>query len=164
MSDRKWHQNPWAWCGCGCCLGVILVPLLLGSLGIGGAFWALRKTTIQAEALDLAKANPQVVERLGEPLEIGWLMSGNISFENDEGSADYSIPISGPNGKGKLFVEAYREDSEWVFEELFVRIDGDRIDLVGGNALPLPADAAAALPSEEGSETQTSDEVGGNED
>lgn len=144
MSEKKWHQNPWAWCGCGCCLGIVVIPFLLASLGVGGAFWALRNVGVQDEALRLAQSNPAVVEQLGEPLEIGWLMSGNISFENDSGTADYSIPIIGPDGRGKLFVVAERENGEWTFDELYVLIDGQRIDLAS-DAPPQPIDAGAAI-------------------
>ena len=110
------------------------------TLGVGGVFWAARNFGVQDEALLRAQNNPAVVERLGEPIEIGWLMSGNISFENDTGQADYSIPISGPNGRGKLYILAYREDSEWRFEELYILINGERFDLAGDS---LPTDASA---------------------
>ena len=50
MSERPWHQNPWMWCGCGCCLGIVVIPFLLAFLGVGGAFMAFRNVGIALEA------------------------------------------------------------------------------------------------------------------
>lgn len=157
MSDRKWHQNPWTWCGCSCCLGLIVIPILLAFLGVGGAFWTLRNLGVHDQALERAVQNAEVVNRLGEPLEAGWLMNGNVSLDNGGGTADYSIPVHGPLGDGRLIIEARRSDGEWIFEELFVEVDGERIDILGSggtSAIEAPplGGSGTAEPATEGTE------------
>ena len=139
MSEKTVFQNPWVWGGCGCCLGLIILPFALMTLGIGGAFFAFRNVGIQDEAMDRLRSSPAVVQALGEPIEMGWMMSGSINLENDGGDADYSMPVSGPNGKGRMYVDASRFGGEWRFDELYVVVDGERIDVVGDPALSEPS-------------------------
>ena len=148
MSEKTVFQNPWVWGGCGCCLGLIILPFALMFLGIGGAFFAFRNVGIQDEAMDRVRANPAVVEALGEPIEMGWMMSGSVNIETDGGEADYSMPISGPNGEGRMYVDAERIDGVWRFDELYVRVDGERIDVIGGVELPMESSAPATPRSE----------------
>jgi hypothetical protein len=85
------------------------------------------------EALELARRNPAVVEALGEPIELGGgLPSGSLSTSPTEGSADVSLPLKGPNGKGRLFVVAEKEAGEWTTYRAEIEIPGrpGRIDLL----------------------------------
>ena len=47
------------------------------------------------------------------------------------GNADLTIPISGPKGKGTLYVVATKSAGEWTYSKLVVKIDstGETIDL-----------------------------------
>ena len=50
------------------------------------------------------------------------MINGAISLKNDNGNADYSVPLMGSKGKGTLFVVAEKFDGEWIYEELYVII------------------------------------------
>ncbi len=43
---------------------------------------------------------------------MGWLISGSMRYENREGEADMSIPISGPDGSGSIRIEAVKQGAE----------------------------------------------------
>ncbi len=95
-------------------------------------FWGIRQSGIQQEVLERVRASTAVVERLGEPIETGWMVQGSISVSPGSGEADYSVPLNGPEGAGRVFVVAERRGGEWVFFELYVEIEGsgERIDLL----------------------------------
>lgn len=138
--DKAWYQSPWLWGGCGCAAGCVLLPILLVVLVGGGAFFALRSSGVAQEAMERARQDPELAAALGEPIETGWLIQGNISIQNDGGSADFSLPISGPHGKGRLYVVAERRAGEWIFRDLYAVVDGreDPIELTA----PPPAEEA----------------------
>jgi len=62
------------------------------------------------------------------PRQVGVLLSVLIK----------EIPISGPKGKGTIYVEARKSAGHWSFLKLFVEVgvDGERIDLQKPGELP----------------------------
>jgi hypothetical protein len=69
-------------------------------------------------AMRTAQASPCVVQSLGSPIKSGWAMSGSIEESGDDGSANLSIPISGPRGKGDIEVEAKKIAGIWTINSL----------------------------------------------
>jgi hypothetical protein len=110
-----------------------------GVAGIAGLFSSAFRTAEPVErALELARRNPEVVAALGEPIELGWLPQGSMNTTGTTGAADLSLGISGPSGRGRLFVVATKEAGEWTLEraEVEIRDRPGRIDLlVSGDAL-----------------------------
>lgn len=113
------------------CLGMIL---LTGGCVVGcGVLLVsmLTSSTPYAHAVATAEAHPAVVEILGEPIEAGWLVQGSIELHNQDGEADLSIPLSGPQGSGRLYVEGTRRAGEWTYSRLQFRAqDGRQVDLL----------------------------------
>jgi len=119
-----------------------VVPVgLVGGLLLAGAFVgsiflivesSFRQSGCYTQALAKARANPEVLEKVGQPLTPGWLAGGNISISGSSGDADISIPISGPKGKGTLYVIAKKSAGEWNFQRLEAEVEGAerRIDLL----------------------------------
>ena len=69
---------------------------------------------------------------LGEPVKAGWLVSGNVNVNGPSGEANLSVPLSGPHGKGTLYLTAHKRAGRWEYEVLEVEVEGrqDRIDLL----------------------------------
>ena len=78
-----WFSRNWKWAlpvGC-------LLPLVLCGGGIlvfvfvvyGAVTGAIRSSDAYQEGMSRARSNPEVVAALGEPIESGWLISGNIN-------------------------------------------------------------------------------------
>lgn len=133
--ERSWYQNPWLWGVGGCCIGCILIPVLIVAVLGGGVVYLFKKSDIQEEVLARVRAHPEAMADLGEPVEAGWQVHGSINLSNDEGEADFSMPVTGPEGRGRVYVVAHRRAGEWRFEELLLRLEGgEEIDLLAGEA------------------------------
>lgn len=96
------------------------------------AFGAIKSSEVFEQAINKTRSNPAVVSELGEPIEPGWLVSGTIKVNNSSGSADLSIPVSGPKKSGTVYVVAAKKLGKWNFSALEVEIEGNntRINLL----------------------------------
>ena len=117
------------------CLGLII---LVGASIVGVMFvivGSIRSSDAYKQAMAKANANPEVVLRIGQPMQPGWLVSGNISVSGPSGDADLAIPVSGPKGKGTIYAVAKKSAGQWTFSRLEVEIEGQpgRIDLLAPN-------------------------------
>ena len=133
--QRSWWSRNWKWAAPVGCL-VLLLPLLAltGFVGtiLAIVFGAIKSPDVYEEALARARSSPAVIEALGEPVEDGWLVSGNISVNGPSGSADISIPLHGPKGKGTVYAIASKSAGRWEYRALEVEVEGrpERIDLL----------------------------------
>lgn len=94
-------------------------------------FGALKQTDVYKTALARAKADQRVTAALGTPIEEGWFLKGNTDLDGESGKTDLTIPISGPKGKGSIYVVATKFAGEWTYSKMVVKIDssGETIDL-----------------------------------
>jgi hypothetical protein len=99
---------------CGCCAGI---------------FWWLIGSLKSAEpyrmALERVRTNPQVIERLGKPIEeAGWMPTGNFSYQTNNGvtsgKASFDFSVSGPKGTARVHAEAVCRNGKWGFRVLEV--------------------------------------------
>lgn len=131
----SWWSRNWKWAAPVGCLVLLLPPLLLTGF-VGGilaiVFGSMKSSDVYQQAFQLARSHPAVVEALGEPVEDGLLMGGQISVNGPSGSADISIPIHGPKGKGTLYAVATKSAGRWEYRTLEVAVEGreGRIDLL----------------------------------
>ena len=83
-------------------------------------------------ALEAAQTDALVQAALGTPIEDGVGGSSQLSLNNNDGSASYSVPLRGPQGSAVLHVRATKLDGVWSFDELYVLIEDEdelRIEL-----------------------------------
>jgi len=78
----------------------------------------MRSSDAYKLTLNTAQASPCVTNTLGVPLEPGWMMGGSITESSIEGSAELSIPVKGPKGKGSLDVQAKKLNGNWRIDSL----------------------------------------------
>lgn len=109
--------------GCGCAVLFLAVVAIIASIFFG-VFGLLKKSEPYTESLKAVKTNPAAVEALGEPIEPGFLLSGSINFENGDGTADISIPVSGPKAEGTIKVEGTKDSSGWSYQVWELRVEG----------------------------------------
>ena len=133
--SQGWFARHWkAVVGVGC-LGVVI----LGGAFVAGIFFlvmgGIRSSDAYQQALAKANASPDVVVRLGQPIKPGWMVSGSINVSGPTGDADLAIPVSGPKGKGTIYVVGKKSAGEWTYSRLEVEIEGQpgRIDLLSPN-------------------------------
>jgi len=110
----------------------LAIVLAFGAAIVVGVFSLIGGSDACALAMAQARANQQVKERLGEPIEKGLFVSGNINTSGPSGHADLAIPVSGPKGKGKLYVMATKRMGIWKCDALQLAVEGDssRIDVL----------------------------------
>jgi len=115
-----------------CCFTVALLFLVFVGSIVLIVFSAMKSTDVYKEALARTKANPAVTEALGSPIKDGFLVSGNTNVNGASGESNLAIPISGPKGKGTIYVSATKSLGRWIYSGLVVEVNGthERIDLL----------------------------------
>ena len=95
-------------------------------------FSAVKSSDVYKDALARAKTHPAVIEALGSPVTEGLLLSGNTNVNGASGEANLSIPVSGPKGKGTIYVAATKSLGRWNYSGLVLEIEpkNQRIDLL----------------------------------
>lgn len=129
---KPWFTKNWKWAVPVGCLGMIVLLAMFVCTVFLIVETSFKKSDAYTQALARAAADPRVIEKMGQPLEAGWLTTGNISVSGPSGNASLSIPVSGPASKGTLYVVAKKSAGRWQFETLEVEVAGDpnRIDLL----------------------------------
>jgi cytochrome oxidase complex assembly protein 1 len=128
----SWWKRNWKWfVPLGCFTMVLLFVAFVGSIVLI-VFSAMKSTDVYREALARAKADPAVIEALGSPIKEGFLVSGNTNVNGASGESNLSIPISGPKGKGTIYVSASKALGQWNYSGLVVEVGEthQRIDLL----------------------------------
>ncbi|EZH74912.1 hypothetical protein ATO12_09270 [Aquimarina atlantica] len=134
IQQKSWFARNWGWAvpvG-GCLTLIVLFFVFLGSL-IFGVSELITESAPYQDALFKVNEDEYVVNILGEPIETNGIMNGNLSYKNNTGSADISIPIKGPKGEAQLYVVGTKQNDRWTYKEMYVIIDetDEQIDLLG---------------------------------
>jgi hypothetical protein len=130
--QKGWFGRNWKWfIPTGCLSIVVIVAAGIGAV-VYFAFAAIKSSDIYQESLNKVKSNAAVVQELGEPIEAGWQISGNINVSGNSGNADVKIPVSGPKKAGAIYATAIKKQGKWDFSVLEVEIEGQtkRINLL----------------------------------
>jgi len=125
IANRKsWFNRNWKWVvPTGGCLLIIIAFIVFAGSMIVGLTSLFEDSAPYKEALKLARQDQQVIEALGEPLEKAGAIKGSFTLSNNEGHANFDIPVEGPLGKGVLYVEADQVGSDWVYHTLEVVVE-----------------------------------------
>ncbi len=138
MPQPNWWKRNWNWfVPVGCFGMLVLFVSFIASVALI-VFSAMKSTEVYKDALARVQAHSSVIEALGSPIKEGFLVSGNTNVNGASGEANLSIPISGPNGKGTIYVAASKSLGRWNYSGLIVEIakTHQRIDLLQS---PVPA-------------------------
>jgi len=127
----SWWKRNWKWfVPLGCFSVTLLFVAFVGSILLI-VFSAMKSTDVYKDTLARAKAHPAVIEALGSPITEGFLLSGNTNVNGASGDANLSISISGPKGKGTIYVAATKSLGRWNYSGLVLEMakTHERIDL-----------------------------------
>src|SRR6202795_5032575 len=117
---KSWFGRYWIW--------LLAALLLCGALFVFGIFsliiGAMRSSDVAKEAFARAQSNALVGQRLGTPISEGWFVGGSINVTPASGDADLSVPISGPKGKGTVYVTAQKTAGTWAYSVMQAAIEG----------------------------------------
>ena len=98
-------------------IGLIVILIIVA---ISAARGALRSSEAYSQAMSMLQSNSEAVQVLGEPIEAGKAVNGEVSVSNGSGEAVLSIPVSGPLSKGQLEVEALKAGGQWQITSLML--------------------------------------------
>ena len=136
---KGWFSRNWKWMA-GLFAGAALLSCLcvaavagIAGIGVVGAFSMIKGSPVYQEALQTVQNDSRAQEMLGTPITAGWMISGEISESGPTGTADFSIPVSGPKGSGRVDVVAKKAGGEWTITLLQVVMDGtfERLLIIG---------------------------------
>ena len=147
---KGWFSRNWKWLVPTVLIVFFILPLAL----LGSIFAAMKNSDVAKESLLRAQKNAFVVQKLGTPIEEGWLVSGSINTSTTSGDADLAVPISGPKGQGKIYVTAHKSAGMWSYSAMEAAMEGSdqRINLlsdVAAGTLTQPASDAPGQPPHE---------------
>ena len=131
LPRKSWWGRNWKWFVPTGCLSLALFLAGCVTMLVVVIFGALKSTDIYKDALAKARANSEVIDALGSPINDGMFLSGKTDVNGASGNADLAIPISGPKGKGTIYVAASKSAGRWSYTTLVAEIKrtGERIDL-----------------------------------
>lgn len=127
---KSWLGRNWFWVVPVGCLGMLAVAVGFIALILVAAFSLMKSSDAYEQGVALAKASPAVQAALGTPIEEGLLVTGNVSVNNGSGEASLSVPLSGPNDSGTLYLEAQKSAGQWTFSTLILDTGESRIDVL----------------------------------
>jgi hypothetical protein len=117
--------------GCG---GLLLAFVLFFSFLFGVIFYSLKNSEPYNHAVAVVNRSPSAAKLLGAPLKMGMFPTGsiNVSGGGSSGNAEIQIPVSGPEGEGRVTVVAKKKDGKWAYDTLVLRVKGNEreIDLL----------------------------------
>ena len=142
-SAWAWRNRRWAsveefqrvqrhWARWGLAAWAVFVLLCAGLLFASSA-WIKGSEPFQL-AMERLQAEPEAVEMIGTPMATGF-PSGKVQESGAGGTASLAVPVSGPRGKGTVYVEASRSLGLWQIDRAVLEEDGTgrRISLDGND-------------------------------
>lgn len=106
----KWGIAVWAICAV---LGVLFVYFVLT---------LLRGDHVFKVSLHLIQKDQEITAAIGQPIQTGFVFSGDVHTKGSTGEAKISYPIKGPRGSGQAEVEASQSAGEWKFTRIRVHL------------------------------------------
>ena len=127
----SWWSRNWKWAvPVGCVTPVLVCGGFITAI-VMIVFGVIKSSDAYTESLARAQNSKQVQAVLGEPIEAGVFVTGNVSISGDSGHADLTIPITGPKGPAILYVVAKKVAGKWQYSRMEVAPEnGEPIDLL----------------------------------
>ncbi|MBV6498534.1 MAG: hypothetical protein CJBNEKGG_00757 [Prosthecobacter sp.] len=87
--------------GCGGCLALLAVPVVLVTVLFVGIFASLRMSQPCEDALRAAQASTELKKEIGDPLELAWRINGSLNTQDGKGRAELRMTVQGPQGEAE---------------------------------------------------------------
>lgn len=111
--------------GCGGCLLVLIAFVLFFSAIAGVVLYAMRSSEPVELTLGAAQASADMRTVLGEPMTLGWFITGSVNYSGGNGEASLQVPISGPMGSAHVrTLGSKKAGGTWDFSEMTATIEG----------------------------------------
>lgn len=112
--------------GCGGCAMAVGVLVLLGVAVFALVMSFMKGADACQMSLKAAQESEAMRVELGEPIQMGWLVSGSIKINNGDGTADVNVPVSGPRDSASIHTVGTKQGGgPWNFTKMQATIDGN---------------------------------------
>jgi len=119
-----WWSRNWKWFVPTLIFVVFVLPLAMCGGAVYFVMSTLKNSDVARESMARAQSNAALTEKLGTPVQMGAWVGGSVNVTASNGRANLVIPISGPKGKGTLFVVARKTAGEWHYMVMHVMVQG----------------------------------------
>ena len=131
VPQPSWWKRNWKWVvPVGGCLTLIIGAIILFASIFYGVSNMMESSQPYEYALELINKDEDLLKVLGSPIEKDGMFQGNINYTNGDKSAKIAVPIKGPNGTGKLYIDATGKGEEWDYHEIRVEVDEQEFDFL----------------------------------
>ncbi len=129
IPQPSWWKRNWKWVvPVGGCFTLIIGAIIIFSSIYFGVSNIMKESQPYEYALELINKDEQLIEVLGSPIKKHGMFQGNISWVNGNKVAKIAVPISGPKGEGKLYIDATGKDDTWIYHEIRVEVNDQEFD------------------------------------
>lgn len=116
---------------------VLIVVFIIIAVNAGRS--ALRSSPAYSGVISYLTENIEAVQYLGEPIELGRNVSGEITTSGTLSEADLKIPVSGSLNEGTVYAKATGTGEQLNYTLLELEtVEGNRIDLLRTYAVDVP--------------------------
>lgn len=128
---RGWWKRNWRWFVPAFFLGLLVLLGVCAVIVWWIVFGALKSSEPYKMALEQVKNDPQVIARLGQPVEDdAWFPSGYVNIEGERGQTQLNFEVAGPNGRARVAIRGNCMEGKWALVELVVTLkDNTRLVL-----------------------------------
>ena len=131
VPQPSWWKRNWKWVvPVGGCFTLIIGAIILFSSIYFGVSNIMEESQPYEYALELINKDEQLLKVLGSPVEKDGMFQGNISWTNGKKVAKMTVPIAGPKGEGKLYIDATGEGEDWNYHEIRVEVNAQEFDFL----------------------------------
>jgi len=110
-----WEQKARRWVLLGL-MGLVTGIFGFGLLTLEISYRMLKRTPVMTEAVTKILADPQVREALGEPIILGWAVTGELEDMPDQGTARIEFSLRGPRDHAQVKLRADKSPTGiWKF-------------------------------------------------
>ena len=110
-----WEQKARKWVMVGL-IGLVTGIFGFGLLTLDLGYRMLKKAPVMTEAFLRITTDARVREVLGEPIEMGWAVTGELEDLPEQGTARLDFPLRGPKGWAKVKLRAEKSPTgTWRF-------------------------------------------------
>lgn len=131
VPQPSWWKRNWKWVvPVGGCFTLIIGAIIIFSSLYFGISNIMEESQPYEYALELLNKDETLLEVLGSPIEKDGMFQGNISWTNGNKIAKIVVPIAGPKGEGKLYIDASGKGEEWIYHEIRVEVNEQEFDFL----------------------------------
>ncbi len=105
-------------------VGVILVSIFV--LSFSGLFFGLissfKSSVAYTAAIERVRSDPRAIKVLGQPIEVGFLVTGTIKTSGPNGEAALAFSVEGSKAEGEVYTGSIKENGKWRLVKLYLDV------------------------------------------